>query len=155
MSAVKSVPEGYPSLSPYLIVSDGAAAIEFYQKVFGATLRMKLDAPGGRVGHAELEIGNGLVMLADEHPEMGALAPTTIGGTPVGLHLYLEDVDAVAKKAIAAGATLKRPVESQFYGDRLGSIIDPFGHLWHISTHVEDVSPEEIGRRAAAMAKEH
>ncbi len=155
MSAVKSVPEGYPSLSPYLIVSDGAAAIEFYQKVFGATLRMKLDAPGGRVGHAELEIGNALVMLADEHPEMGALAPTTIGGTPVGLHLYLEDVDAVAKKAIAAGATLKRPVENQFYGDRLGSIIDPFGHLWHISTHVEDVSPEEIGRRAAAMAKEH
>ena len=155
MSAVKSVPEGYPSLSPYLIVRDGAAAIQFYQKVFGATLRMKLDAPGGRVGHAELEIGNSLVMLADEHPEMGALAPTTIGGTPVGLHLYLEDVDAVAKKAIAAGATLKRPVESQFYGDRLGSIIDPFGHLWHISTHVEDVSPEEIGRRAAAMAKEH
>jgi len=155
MSAVKSVPEGYPSLSPYLIVRDGAAAIEFYQKVFGATLRMKLDAPGGRIGHAELEIGNGLVMLADEHPEIGALAPTTIGGTPVGLHLYLEDVDAVAKKAIAAGATLKRPVENQFYGDRLGSIIDPFGHLWHISTHVEDVSPEEIGRRAAAMAKEH
>ena len=155
MSAVKSVPEGYPSLSPYLIVRDGAAAIDFYQKVFGAKLRMKLDGPGGRIGHAELEIGNGLVMLADEHPEMGALAPTTIGGTPVGLHLYLEDVDAVAKKAIAAGATLKRPVESQFYGDRLGSIIDPFGHLWHISTHVEDVSPEEIGRRAAAMAKEH
>src|SRR5436189_2985497 len=124
-------------------------------KVFGATLRMKLDAPGGRVGHAELEIGNGLVMLADEHPEMGALAPTTIGGTPVGLHVYLEDVDAVAKKAVAAGATLKRPVENQFYGDRLGSIIDPFGHLWHISTHVEDVSPEEIGRRAAALGRGH
>ena len=155
MSAVKSVPEGYPSLSPYLIVRDGAAAIDFYQKVFGAKLRMKLDGPGGRIGHAELEIGNGLVMLADEHPEIGALAPTTIGGTPVGLHLYLEDVDAVAKKAIAAGATLKRPVENQFYGDRLGSIIDPFGHLWHISTHVEDVSPEEIGQRAATMAKEH
>ena len=153
MSAVKSVPEGYPSLSPYLIVRDGAAAIEFYQKVFGATLRMKLDAPGGRVGHAELEIGNALVMLADEHPEMGALAPTTIGGTPVGLHLYLEDVDAVAKKAIAAGATLKRPVENQFYGDRHGSIIDPFGHLWHISTHVEDVSPNEIARRAAALSR--
>jgi PhnB protein len=155
MSAVKSVPEGYPSLSPYLIVRDGAAAIDFYQKVFGAKLRMKLDAPGGRIGHAELGIGNALVMLADEHPEMGALAPTTIGGTPVGLHLYLEDVDAVAKKAVAAGATLKRPVENQFYGDRLGSIIDPFGHLWHISTHVEDVPPDEIGRRAAAMAKEH
>jgi len=116
-------------------------------------MRMKLDAPGGRVGHAELEIGNALVMLADEHPEMGALAPTTIGGTPVGLHVYLEDVDAVAKKAVAAGATLKRPVENQFYGDRLGSIIDPFGHLWHLSTHVEDVSPEEIGRRAAALGR--
>jgi PhnB protein len=155
MPAVKPIPDGYPSLNPYLIVRDGAAAIDFYQNVFGAKLRMKLDAPGGRIGHAELEIGNGLFMLADEHPEMGALAPTTIGGTPVGLHVYLEDVDAVAKKAVAAGATLKRPVENQFYGDRLGSIIDPFGHLWHISTHVEDVSPEEIGRRAAAMAKEH
>src|SRR5215831_19348710 len=112
MPAVKPIPDGYPSLTPYLIVRGGAAAIDFYQKVFGAKLRMKLDAPGGRVGHAELEIGDGLVMLADEHPEMGALAPTTVGGTPVGLHLYLADVDAVAKKAIAAGATLKRPVDS-------------------------------------------
>ena len=153
MPAVKPIPDGYPSLTPYLIVSNGAAAIDFYQKVFGARLRMKLDAPGGRVGHAQLEIGNGLVMLADEHPEMGALAPTTIGGTPVGLHLYLEDVDAVAKKALAAGATLKRPVENQFYGDRLGTIVDPFGHIWHISTHVEDVSPEELGRRAAALGR--
>jgi PhnB protein len=153
MPAVKPIPDGYPSLSPYLIVRDGAAAIDFYQNVFGAKLRMKLDGPGGRIGHAELEIGNGLIMLADEHPEMGALAPTTIGGTPVGLHVYLEDVDAVAKKTVAAGATLKRPIENQFYGDRLGSIIDPFGHLWHMSTHVEDVSPEEIGRRAAALAK--
>ena len=153
MAAVKPIPDGYPRLTPYLIVGNGAAAIAFYEKAFDARLRLKLDAPGGRVGHAELEIGNGLVMLADEHPEMGALAPTTIGGTPVGLHLYLEDVDAVATKAIAAGATLKRPVESQFYGDRLGSIIDPFGHLWHISTHVEDVSPDEIGRGAAALGR--
>jgi len=153
MPAVKPIPDGYPSLTPYLIVRGGAAAIDFYQKVFGAKLRMKLDAPGGRVGHAELEIGDGLVMLADEHPEMGELAPTTVGGTPVGLHLYLADVDVVAKKAVAAGATLKRPVENQFYGDRLGTIIDPFGHIWHISTHVEDVSPEEIGRRAAALGR--
>jgi PhnB protein len=151
--AVKPIPEGYPSLIPYLIVADGSAAIAFYQNVFGARLRMRLDGPGGKIGHAELEIGNSLIMLADEHPEMGALSPKTVGGTPVGLHVYLEDVDAVAAKAVAAGATLKRPVENQFYGDRLGSIVDPFGHLWHISTHVEDVSPEEIGRRAAAMAQ--
>jgi PhnB protein len=151
--AVKAIPEGYRSLTPYLIVADGNAAIAFYQNVFGAKLRMRLEGPGGKLGHAELEIGNSLVMLADEHREMGALAPPTIGGTPVGLHLYLDDVDAVAAKAVAAGATLKRPVESQFYGDRLGSIVDPFGHLWHISTHIEDVSPEEIGRRAAAMAQ--
>jgi len=153
MPAVKPVPDGYPSLTPYLIVADAAAAIAFYQQVFGAILRMKLDGPDGKIGHAELEIGNSLIMLADEHPEMGALSPKAVGGTPVGLHLYLEHVDDVAKKAVAAGATLKRPVENQFYGDRLGSILDPFGHLWHISTHVEDVSPEEIGRRAAAMAQ--
>ena len=153
MPAVKPVPDGYPSLTPYLIVADAAAAIAFYQQVFGATLRMKLDGPDGKIGHAELEIGNSLIMLADEHPEMGALSPKTVGGTPVGLHVYVEDVDAVAVTAVAAGAALKRPVENQFYGDRLGSIIDPFGHLWHISTHVEDVSPEEIGRRAAAMAQ--
>ena len=153
MAAVKPIPDGYPRLSPYLIVGDAAAAIDFYQKVFGAKLRLRLDGPNGKIGHAELELGDALIMLADEHPEMGALAPTTIGGTPVGLHLYVEDVDAVAKKAVAAGAALKRPVENQFYGDRLGSIVDPFGHLWHISTHVEDVSPEEIGRRAAALGR--
>ena len=152
MATLKPVPDGYPSLTPYLIVRDAVAAIEFYQKVFGAKLRMKLDAPG-RIGHAELEIGNSLVMLADEHPEMGALAPPSVGGTPVGLHLYLDDVDAVAQKAVAAGATLKSPVENKFYGDRLGSIVDPFGHLWHISTHVEDVPPDEIARRAAALAR--
>jgi PhnB protein len=155
MPKIKPIPDGYRSVIPYLIVGDGAAALAFYQQVFGARVRMRLDGPGGKIGHAELEIGDGLVMLADEHPAMGALAPPTVGGTPVGLHLYLEDVDAVAAKAIAAGATLKRPVENQFYGDRLGTIVDPLGHIWHISTHVEDVSPEEIGRRAAAMAKEH
>src|SRR5262245_62980509 len=139
MAAVKPIPDGYRSISAYLIVKDGAAAIDFYQSVFGARLRMRLDGPGGKIGHAELEIGDSLVMLADEHPEMGALAPPTVGGTPVGLHLYLENVDEVAKKAVAGGAILKRPIENQFYGDRLGSIVDPFGHLWHISTHVEDV----------------
>jgi PhnB protein len=153
MPSVKSIPEGYHSLTPYLIVAGAATAIEFYKSVFGAVERMRLGGPDGRIGHAELTIGNSIVMLADEHPEMGALAPPTVGGTPVGLHVYLEDVDAVAAKAVAAGATLKRPVENQFYGDRLGSLVDPFGHLWHISTHIEDVSPEEIGRRAAALAK--
>jgi PhnB protein len=155
MANVKPIPEGYHSLTPYLIVAGAARAIEFYKTVFGAVERMRLGGPDGKVGHAELEIGDSLIMLADEHPAMGALAPPTVGGTPVGLHLYLEDVDAVAAKAVAAGATLKRPVENQFYGDRLGSLIDPFGHLWHISTHVEDVSPEEIARRAAAMAQQH
>ena len=149
--AVKPIPDGYHSVTPYLIVADGAAAVAFYQQAFEAKVRMRLPRPDGRIAHAELRIGDSVIMLADEHPEIGALAPSTIGGTPVGLHVYLEDVDAVAAKAIAAGATLKRPVENQFYGDRLGSIIDPFGHLWHISTHIEDVSPEEIGRRAAAM----
>jgi PhnB protein len=153
MASVKSIPDGYSSITPYLIVADGAAAIAFYQRVFSAKVRMRLDGSGGKIGHAELQIGDSLVMLADEHSEMGALAPPTVGGTPVGLHLYLDDVDAVAAKALAAGATLKRPVENQFYGDRLGSIVDPFGHLWHISTHIEDVSPEEVGRRAAAMAQ--
>ena len=153
MPNVKPVPAGYPALTPYLIVTNAAAVIGFYQQVFGARLRMRLDGPGGRIGHAELEIGDSLIMLADEHPEIGALAPLTIGGTPVGLHVYVEDVDAVAAKAVSAGAALKRPVENQFYGDRLGSIVDPFGHLWHISTRIEDVSPEEIGRRAAEMAR--
>src|SRR2546430_863780 len=112
-----------------------------------------LATPAAHRQCGELDIGAGLVALADELPEMGAVAPRTVGGTPVGLHIYLEDVDAVAKEAVAAGAALKRPVENQFYGDRLGSIIDPFGHLWHISSHVEDVSPDEIGRRAAALGR--
>jgi PhnB protein len=154
MPNVKPIPDGYSSVTPYIIVAGAAKAIEFYNSVFGATERMRLGGPDGKIGHAELEIGDSLIMLADEHPEMGALAPPTVGGTPVGLHVYVADVDAVAAKAVAAGATLKRPVENQFYGDRLGSLIDPFGHLWHISTHVEDVSPDEIARRAAAMAQQ-
>ena len=153
MAAVKSVPDGYPSLTPYLIVRDGAAAIEFYRKVFGAGLRMKLDAPGGRIGHAELEIGDSLVMLADEHPEIGARGPAAFGGSPVGLHLYLPDVDAVVARAVAGGARLVDPVENKFYGDRMGTIEDPFGHKWYVTTHIEDVSPDEIARRAAALAR--
>ena len=153
MAAAKPIPDGYPSLTPYLIVRDGAAAIDFYQKAFGARLRLKLDGPGGKVGHAELEIGDSVVMLADEHPEIGARGPAAFGGSPVGLHLYIPDVDAVVACAVANGARLVHPVENKFYGDRMGTIEDPFGHKWYVTTHVEDVPHDEIARRAAAMAK--
>ena len=145
---VKPIPDGYPSLTPYLIVADGAGAVEFCKRVFGAVERLRLVTPGGKIGHAELEVGDSVVMLADEHPPHDAWAPAHFGGSPVMLHLYVEDVDAVAARAISAGATLKRPVENQFYGDRSGSFTDPFGHIWHVATHIEDVSPEEIDRRA-------
>src|SRR5205085_5792847 len=124
MPAIKPVPEGYPSLTPYLIVSDGAAAIEFYRKAFGARLRLKLDAPGGRIGHAELEIGDSVIMLADEHPEIGACGPRAFGGSPVGLHLYIDDVDAGMARSAAAGAGLDHPVKDKFYCDRMGMIKD-------------------------------
>jgi len=153
MPAIKPVPDGYPSLTPYLIVRDGAAAIAFYEKALGARLRLKLDAPGGRIGHAELEIGDSVVMLADEHPEIGARGPQAFGGSPVGLQLYIEEVDAVVARAVAAGATLVHPVENKFYGDRMGTIEDPFGHRWYVTTHIEDVPPDEIARRAAALSR--
>lgn len=152
MADVKPIPEGYPAVSPYLCVNDAAAAIEFYTKVFGATERMRMPAPEGRIGHAELQIGDSVVMLADEFPEMGARSPRTIGGSPVIVSVYVKDVDAVFDRAIAAGAKALRPVENQFYGDRAGQFEDPFGHKWSIATHVEDVSPEEMARRAQAMA---
>jgi PhnB protein len=151
MASVKPIPDGYHSITPYLIVAYGAGAIAFYQQAFEAKVRMRLAAPDGKIGHAELRIGDSLIMLADEAPQMGALAPPTVGGSPVGLHLYVEDVDAVVARAVAAGATVTRSVADQFYGDRLGTIEDPFGHRWHVSTHIEDVAPEEIGRRAAAL----
>src|SRR5205085_10421833 len=127
MPAIKPVPDGYPSLTPYLIVRDGAAAIAFYEKALGARLRLKLDAPGGRIGHAALEIGDSVVMLADEHPEIGARGPQAFGGSPVGLQLYIEEVDAVVARAVAAGATLAHPVENKLYGDRMGTIAALFG----------------------------
>jgi PhnB protein len=151
MPAVKPIPDGYRVVTPYLIVGDGAAAVRFYQQAFGASERMRLTRPDGRIGHAELEIGDSVIMLADEHPEHGALSPHSVGGSPVTLHVYVERVDDVVARATAAGAIVMRPVEDQFYGDRSGSIRDPFGHIWHIATHIEDVSPEEIDRRAAAM----
>ncbi len=150
--SVKPIPEGYHSVTPYLVVDGAGEALAFYEKVFGARLLMRLDGPGGKIGHAELQIGTSRVMLADEYPEMGARGPRSIGGTPVTLHLYVPDVDTVAAAAVAAGAKLQRPVEDKFYGDRMGSIEDPFGHVWHVSTHVEDVPPDELERRAAAMA---
>jgi PhnB protein len=147
---VNPIPDNYPRVIPYLIVDGGAAAIDFYKDVLGATERMRMAGPDGRVGHAELEIGPSVIMLADENPEMGARGPRTVGGTPVMLHVYVEDSDAVFDRAIGAGATSMRAVEDQFYGDRSGQFEDPFGHRWHVSTHVEDVPPEEMEKRAAA-----
>ncbi|HEY8524262.1 MAG TPA: VOC family protein [Acidimicrobiales bacterium] len=147
--AVQPIPEGYPRVIPYLVVDGAAAAIDFYTQVLGAEERMRMDAPDGKVAHAELGLGDSVIMLADEFPEMGARAPRSVGGTPVSVMVYVEDVDAVVARAVEAGATVTRPVEDQFYGDRLGEFEDPFGHRWNIATHVEDVSPEEIGKRAA------
>jgi PhnB protein len=150
MPSVKPIPDGYRSVTPYMIVDDGAGAVGFYQRVFGARLRLKLERPDGKLGHTELEIGDSVIMLADEYPDHRALAPGHFGGSPVTLHLYVEDVDAVVASAVAAGAKLARPVENMFYGDRAGSFTDPFGHVWHVATHIEDVPPDEISRRAAA-----
>ena len=150
MVETKPIPDGYRSVTPYLIVADGAAAVAFYQRAFRATVRLRLDRPDGKIGHAELEIGDSVIMLADEHPAANARGPAAYGGSPVGLHLYVGNADAVAAQAVAAGARLIDRVEDKFYGDRLGTIEDPFGHRWYVSTHIEDVPPEEIARRAAA-----
>jgi PhnB protein len=151
MADVRAIPEGYSQVTPYLIVDGADAAIGFYAETFGATERMRMDGPDGKVGHAELEIGDGLVMLADENPDMGARSPKSVGGTPVTIHVYVEDVDAAFEAALAAGATELRAVENQFYGDRSGQFEDPFGHHWNVATHVEDVPPGEMERRAAEM----
>ena len=151
MASVKPIPDGYPVVTPYLIVDGASAAIEFYSTVLGATERVRMPAPGDKIGHAELQVGNSLIMLADEFPEMGQQSPKTIGGSPVTLSVYVEDVDAVFGRAVSAGATSVRPVEDQFYGDRSGQFEDPFGHRWNVASHVEDVDPEEMGRRAAQM----
>jgi PhnB protein len=152
MANVKKIPEGYPQISPYLCVDGAAAAIDFYREVFGATERMRMAAPDGKVGHAELQIGSGVVMLADEYPEMDIVGPGRVGGTPVTVSVYVEDVDAVFDRAVKAGARVLRPVENQFYGDRSGQFLDPFGHRWSVATHVEDVSPQEMAARAAKLA---
>ncbi len=149
--AVKPIPDGYPRVSPYLIVDGAAKAIDFYTTVLGATERMRMGGPDGKVGHAELMIGDGLIMLADEFPEMGANSPTKIGGSPVTINVYVENVDSTFKRAIDNGAKELRAVEDKFYGDRGGEFEDPFGHKWSVQTHIEDVSPEEMQKRAAAM----
>ncbi|HSD19408.1 MAG TPA: VOC family protein [Anaeromyxobacter sp.] len=151
MPPVKPIPDGYHSVTPYLIVKDAPRALEFYKAAFGATELMRMTQPDGRVGHAEVRIGDSPVMLADEFPEIGAKSPQTIGGTAVSLMIYVPDVDAVVGQAVAAGAKLTRPVADQFYGDRIGGVTDPFGHAWFIATHKEDVPPEELARRAAAQ----
>lgn len=155
MAAVKPIPDGYPRLSPYLVVDGAAQAIDFYKDVFGAVERMRMpgDAPDN-VGHAELEVGDALIMLSDEFPDMGHRSPKHIGGTPVTISLYVDDVDAVFARALEHGATELRPVAEQSYGDRSGQFEDPFGHRWSIATHVEDVSPEETMRRAAEAAQQ-
>ena len=149
MTSMQPVPDGYHSVTPYLAIDGAADAIAFYKKAFGATEVMRMPGPGGKVGHAEIEIGGSRIMLADEYPDMNFRSPKAYGGSPVGLHLYVADVDAVARQAVAAGAKELRPVKDQFYGDRSGSIEDPFGHVWHIATRKEDLSVDELKRRAA------
>ena len=148
----KPIPEGYHSVTPYLVVDDANAAIKFYERAFGATEKFRMPM-GDRIGHAELEIGDSVVMLSDEWPDMGNRGPNALGGTPVSLMIYLEDVDSTFRRAIEAGAKETRPVENQFYGDRSGMLTDPFGHKWTLSTHVEDVSEEEMGRRMEQFSK--
>jgi PhnB protein len=147
------IPEGYSTVTPYLVFEDAAAAIDFYKNAFGAKERMRMEAPGGKIGHAEIEIGDSIVMLADAFPQSTTRPPTELGGTSAGIFLYVDDVDAVAQKAVDAGATITMEVADQFWGDRFGSVTDPFGHSWSIATHVEDVPPDQMAERAKeAMA---
>ena len=152
---VKAKPDGYHTATPYLILNDATRALEFYKKAFGAEELMRLPMPGGRIGHAEIQIGDSRIMLADENPSIGARSPKTLGGTPVSIMLYVDDVDSRYKQAIAAGAKELRGVKDQFYGDRSGCLTDPFGHQWTIATHKEDVSEEEMNRRMQTFMKEH
>jgi PhnB protein len=148
MANVKPIPDGYHSVTPYMIIKGAAKAIDYYKQVFGATELFRMEHEG-KVGHAEIKIGDSPIMLADEHPEMGALSPTTVGGNPVSLMIYVEDSDTMFKAAIAAGGTELKPLQDQFYGDRSGTLKDPFGHVWTVATHKEDLTPEEIDARAA------
>jgi PhnB protein len=150
MTKVNPIPEGYHSVTPYLSIKGAAKAIDYYKEVFGATELFRMAAPDGKIGHAEIKIGNSPIMLADEFPEMEFVSPQTLGGSPIGLMIYVDDVDTMFNKAIGAGATEVKPLQDQFYGDRSGTLKDPFGHVWTVATHVEDVAPEELQKRAAA-----
>ena len=153
-NAVKPIPEGCHTVTPYLVLNDAARAIEFYKRAFDATERMRMEAPQGRIGHAELKIGDSIIMLADEMPGMDARSPQSLGGTSAGIFLYVKDVDAAFQKAIDAGARVEKPLDNMFWGDRYGKLTDPFGHSWSLATHKEDVAPAEMQRRMqAAMAK--
>ena len=148
--SVKPIPEGYHSVTPYLIVRGGAEAIDFYKRAFGATELFRFPTPDGKIGHAEIKIGDSPIMLADEYPDMGYKGPQSLGGSPVSIMIYVEDVDAVFNQAVAAGATIKEALSDKFYGDRMGTVTDPFGHVWHVATHKEDVSMEEMQQRMKA-----
>ena len=154
MAKARPIPEGYHTATPYLVVAQASAAIEFYKRAFDAKEIMRMAGPDGRIGHAEVSIGDSRIMLSDEYPEMGARGPKTIGGSPVSIYLYVEDVDAVVGRAVAAGARAVRPVEDKFYGDRSGALEDPFGHTWHVATHKEDLSAEEVRRRAEEFMRQ-
>lgn len=144
---VKAIPDGYHSVTPYLIIDGASDAIEFYKKAFGAKELYRMPMPGGKIGHAELQIGDSRIMLADENPAMEAKSPKSLGGSPVGLMIYLENVDQVFQQAMAAGARVVRPLKDQFYGDRSGNLEDPFSHKWTLATHIEDVAPDEMEKR--------
>jgi PhnB protein len=148
----KPIPEGYHSVTPHLIIRGAGEAIDFYKKAFGATELFRFPAPDGKIGHAEIKIGDSPIMLADEYPDMGYKGPQTLGGSPVSLMIYVDDVDTVFDRAVAAGAKTREAVSDKFYGDRIGTLEDPFGHVWHVSTHKEDVSAEEMERRAKAAS---
>ena len=150
MANVKPIPEGYHSVTPYLSIKGAAAAIDYYKKVFGATELFRMAGPDGKIGHAEIKIGDSPIMLADEFPEMEFVSPKTLGGSPVGMMIYVDDVDTMFKQAITAGGQEIKPLQNQFYGDRSGTLKDPFGHVWTVATHVEDVPPEEMEKRAKA-----
>ncbi len=149
----KPIPAGFHNVTPYLIIQGAAKAIDFYKEVFGATEVMRMPQPDGRIGHAELKFGDSFIMLADEFPEMNIVGPTTLGNTSVSLLLYVDDVDKTVERAVGMGAKINKPVQDQVYGDRTGTIIDPFGHKWTIAVHLEDVLPEEMERRMAAQKK--
>ena len=151
---VEPIPKGYEGATPYLIIKGAAKSLEFYTKAFGATEIMRVPAPEGKVGHAEIKIGNAIIMLADEFSEMNHRSPQSLGGTPVSIMIYVKDVDSFVSRATAAGAKVLQAVENKFYGDRSGTLEDPFGHHWHFSTHVEDVPPEEMAKRAEKFMKQ-